>query len=102
MIINKKERTCGIVDFAVPVNHRVKTKESEKKDAFRPCQRSKLWNMKVTVIRIVISTLETVPKSLERGMEDSGIIQNTEQYPGGLKRLAVTQTPVKDHQLMPV
>ena len=25
--------------------------------------------------------------------------QNTEKSPGGLRRLAVTQTPVKDHQL---
>ena len=30
IIINKKERTCRIVDFAVPADHRVKLKESEK------------------------------------------------------------------------
>ena len=28
------------------------------------------------------------------------ISQNTEKSPGDLKRLAVTQTPVNDHQLM--
>ena len=28
------------------------------------------------------------------------ISQNTEKSPGDLRRLAVTQTPVKDHQLM--
>ena len=28
------------------------------------------------------------------------ICQNTEKSPGDLKRLAVTQTPVKNHQLM--
>ncbi len=26
--------------------------------------------------------------------------QNTEKFPGDLRRLAVTPTPVKDHQLM--
>ena len=31
-IINKKEITCRIVDFAVPADHRVKMKEREKKD----------------------------------------------------------------------
>ena len=31
----KKKRTCKIVDFAVLVNHRVKLKESEKKDKYR-------------------------------------------------------------------
>ena len=32
VINNKKLRTCEIVDFAVPVDHRIKLKESEKKD----------------------------------------------------------------------
>ena len=31
IIINKKEKKCKIVDFAVPANYRVKLKESEKK-----------------------------------------------------------------------
>ena len=31
IIINKKERTCRIVDFALPVDHRVKLKESERR-----------------------------------------------------------------------
>ena len=32
IIINKKKRTCKIVDFAVPADHRINLKESEKKD----------------------------------------------------------------------
>ena len=31
IIQKKKKRTCRIVDFAVPADHRVKLKESEKK-----------------------------------------------------------------------
>ena len=37
IIINKKKkkkRTCKIVDFAVPADHRIKQKESEKKDKY--------------------------------------------------------------------
>ena len=30
----EKKRTCQIVDFAVPADHRVKLKESEKKDKY--------------------------------------------------------------------
>ena len=30
------------------------------------------------------------------------VVQNTEKSPGDLRRLAVTQTPVKDYQLMVV
>ena len=34
VIVDKKKRTCGIVDFAVPTDQRVKLKESEKKDQY--------------------------------------------------------------------
>ncbi len=30
IIINKKKRSCKIVDFAVPADHRIKLKECEK------------------------------------------------------------------------
>ena len=62
--VNKKERrTCRIVDFAVPADHRVKLKEGEKRDKCLDLARElkKLWNMKMTVIRNVISALGTIP-----------------------------------------
>ena len=34
IIINKKKRTCKIIDFAVPTDHRIKLKECEKKDKY--------------------------------------------------------------------
>ena len=34
MIVNKKERTYCIVDFAVSADHRVKIKENEKKNKY--------------------------------------------------------------------
>ena len=54
IIINKKERTCRIVDFAVLADHRVKLKECKKKDKYLelPRESKKLWNMKVTIIPI--------------------------------------------------
>ena len=30
----KKKRTCKIVDFAIPADHRIKLKECEKKDKY--------------------------------------------------------------------
>ena len=76
--------------------------------------------MKVTIMPIVIGALGTVTKGLLiillllEGLEDLEIGgwvetiqkiallkdgQNTEKSPGDLRRLAVTQTPVKNHQL---
>ena len=67
----------------------------------------------MTLIPSVIGAFGTVTKGLFKGTggleswrtsgdhPDSSIIengQNTEKSPGNLRRLAVTQTPVKDHQ----
>ena len=68
----KKKRTCTIVNFAVPANHRIKLKEREKKDKYLGLARElkKLWNMKVTIIPIVIDAFGTVTKVLFKGLED--------------------------------
>ena len=34
IIINKQKKTCKIVDFAVPADHRIKLKECEKKNKY--------------------------------------------------------------------
>ena len=72
IIINKKEKICRIVDFAVPADHRVKLKESKKKDKYLDLARElkKLWNMKMTIIPIVIGALGTVTKGLIQGLKD--------------------------------
>ena len=90
-------------NFAVPADHRVKLKESKKKDKYQDLARElkKLWNMKVTVIPIAIGAFSTVTKGLIKGLEDLEIRgqveisiieinQNTEKSPGDLRRLAVT------------
>ena len=60
IIINKTKRTCKIVDFVVPADHKVRLKENEKKDKYFDLARElkKLWNMKVTFIPIIIGINE--------------------------------------------
>ena len=60
------------MDFAVPVCYRVKLKECEKWDKYLDLARElkKIWNMKVTIIPIVIGALGTVTKGLIQGLED--------------------------------
>ena len=72
MIINKKKGICKIVDFAVPADHKINLKESEKKDKYLDLARElkKLWNMKVTIVPIVIGALGTITKGLLKGLED--------------------------------
>ena len=63
----KKKRTCKIVDFAVPADHRIKLNESEKKEKYIDLAREfkKKWNMKVTIIPIVIGAFGTVTKDYQ-------------------------------------
>ena len=71
--------------------------------------------MQVTIIQIIIGAFGSVTKGLLKGPSGIGswrtsgdhpnsyIIENglnTEKSPGDLRKLAVTQTPVKNHQLM--
>ena len=109
----KKNKICKIVDFAVPADHRIKLKKCEKRDKYFDLARElrkKLWNMQVTIIPIVIGAFGTVTKGSggfgswrpSGDHPNNSIIENgkkTEKSPGDLRRLAVTQSPVKGHQL---
>ena len=73
--INKRKRTCKIVDFAVLADHRIKLKESEKKDKYLDLARElkKLWNIKVTIIPIMVGAFGSINEGLLKGLEDLGI-----------------------------
>ena len=72
IIINKKKIICEIVDFAVQADHRINLKECEKKDKYLYLAREqkRLWNMKVSIVPIVIGAFGTVNKRLLKGLED--------------------------------
>ena len=61
-----------IANFAVPADHRIKLKEYEKRDKYLELARElkKLWNMKVTIIPIVVGAFGTVTNGLLKGLGD--------------------------------
>ena len=63
--ISKKNIICHSVDFAIPVEYRVKMKENEKINKCLDLAGGlkKLWNMKVTEIPIVINALGMISKA---------------------------------------
>ena len=80
-LINKKERTCSKVHNAAPADHRVKLKECEKGDKYQDLAKElkkNIWNMKVTIIPIVIGTLGIATKGLVPGLEDLEITGRVE------------------------
>ena len=69
----KQQKRIGkIVDFAVPAEHTIKLKECEKKAKYRDLARElkKLWNMKVSIVPIVIGAFGAVTGGLLKGLED--------------------------------
>ena len=67
-----KKRNCQLVDFAISVVHRMKLKESKKTDKYQNLTGvlKKLWNIKWTVISIVVGALGAIPKVLEKKLEE--------------------------------
>ncbi len=80
--------------------NRIKLKECEKKDKYLDLARElkKPRNMKVTIAPIVIGSLGPITKGLLKGLEESIAEngQNPETSPRNLRRLAVSQTQVKN------
>ena len=79
----KKKGPCQIVDFAIPTDHRVKLKESGKRDKYQDLARElkELGNMKVIAIPIVIAALSIVIKGLVQGLKDNGNERTNEDHP---------------------
>ena len=113
---NKKTIICKIADFAVPGHHRINLKECEKKDKYRDLARELKkavehksndyakcdWCFWHNYQRIIKRPGGHRSWRTGRDYSNDSIAkngQNTETSPGDLRRLAVTQTPVKNHQL---
>ena len=81
--INKKKRTCKIVDFALSADHRIKLRDCEKKDEFIALARElkNLWNMKMTIILIVIGAFSTSHQRIIKGTERLGNRRKSGDYP---------------------
>ena len=68
VIVCQEKIPWRIVDFAVPADHRVKLKESEKKDKYLIIEKKCI--IKVTFIPIVVGALGTVTKGLVQGLKN--------------------------------
>ena len=109
-------KICKIVDFAVLADHRIKLKKSEKKDKYLDLARelkktmehegdnytNLYWCFWYSHRRIIKGTEGIGGRRTSGEHPNYNIIgngQNTEKSRGDLRRLAVTQTLVKNHQL---
>ena len=66
VVVDKKERSCKIIDFAVPGDSRIEEKEKEKIEKYQDQSRElqKIWNVRVKIILLVVGSLGAIVNSL--------------------------------------
>ena len=75
VVADKKRRTCKIIDFAVAGDSRIEEKEKEKIEKYQDLRRElqKIWNVKVKIIPLVVSSLGAMPKQFGNRLKEIGI-----------------------------
>jgi hypothetical protein len=71
IIKNKKEKTCTLIDVAIPADRNVVQKEAENKLKFESLGKEikRMWNSKCTIIPVIIVANGTVTRSLRKNLE---------------------------------
>ena len=80
VVMDKKERSCKIIDFSVPGDSRIEGKEKDKIAKYQDLARElqfrilyKIWNVKVKIIPLVVGSLGTIPKQFGNRLKQIGI-----------------------------
>jgi hypothetical protein len=70
IIKNKKEKTCTTIDMATLADRNVEQKEAEKKlkHSSLGTEIQRMWNLKCTVIPVIVGATGIVTKSLRKNL----------------------------------
>ena len=79
VVVDKKERSCKIIDFAVPGDSRIEEKEKDKIAKYQDLGRElqKIWNVKVKIIPLFVGSLGTILKQFGSRLKQIGITAGT-------------------------
>jgi len=71
IIKNKKEKRCTLIDVAIPADRNTVQKEAEKKLKNKSLciEIQRMWNVKCTIIPVVIGATGIVTRSLRKNLE---------------------------------
>ena len=81
VVIDKKERICKKIGFAVPGDSSIEEKEKDKIEKYQDLGRDlqKIWNVKLKIIPLVVRSLGTIPKQFGNRLKQIGITVRTVQ-----------------------
>jgi hypothetical protein len=68
---NKKEKTCTLIDVAIPADRNVVQKKAEKKLKYESLciEIQRMWNLKCTIIPVITGATGIVTRSLRKNLE---------------------------------
>ena len=79
VVIDKKERSCKIIDFAVPGDSKIEEKEKDRIGKYQDLGRKlqKIWNVKVEIIPLGVGSLGAIPKQFGNRLKQIGVTAGT-------------------------
>jgi hypothetical protein len=71
VIKNNKEKTCTLIDVAIPTKRNFVQKEAEKKLKYKSLciEIQRMWNLKCTIVPVIIGATGVVTRSLKKNSE---------------------------------
>ena len=71
IIKNRKEKTCTLIEVAIPADRKVVQKEAAKKSKYKSLciEIQRMWNLKCTIIPAIIGATGIVTRSLRKNLE---------------------------------
>ena len=81
VVVDKKERTCKIIDFAVLLGSSIEEKENDKIKKYQDLGRElqKIWNVKMKIMPLVVGSLGAIAKQFGNRLKQIGITAGTAQ-----------------------
>ena len=75
IIVDKKERSCKMIDFAVPRDSRIEEKEKDKIEKHQDLGRElqKIWSVKVKIIPLAVGSLGAISKQFGNRLKQIGV-----------------------------
>ena len=81
VVVDKKKRSCKIIDFTVPGDSRIEEKEKDKMEKYQVLGRElqKIWIVNMRIITLVLGSLGAIRKQFGDRVKQIGITAGSEQ-----------------------
>jgi hypothetical protein len=71
VLYDNKEKTCPLIDIAIPDNPNINTKEAEKLSKYKvlEIEVSRLWEVRTKTVPVITGALRTIKKGSDQNLQ---------------------------------